>query len=166
MQRDFIETLTGGLVIIIASFLLVYAYMGSKHEDVEGYNLVLKFDRADGLVEGSDVKMSGIKIGKVVKLNLDPVSFMAISHIKVDHSIKLPTDSSASIISESLLGGKYLNVTPGGDDQILKEGEEIQYTQSSMILENLIGQLIFGNKKKDSSKNNDSEEKSEAEKAA
>lgn len=154
MREHLTETIIGGIVIVIAIFLLVYAYVSTQNDDQEGYNLIVKFDRADGLVEGSDVKVSGIRVGKVAKLTLDPIKYLAVAIMRIDPTVKLPVDTSASIVSESLLGGKYIALVPGGDDQMLKPDEDIKFAQSSIILENLIGHLIFSNKQEEESTKN------------
>lgn len=146
MRGNVLEILTGAVVLCIAGLILFYAYMGSKTHDSKGYPLVVKFSKVDGLVEGSDVKMGGIKIGYVDTLTMDTDTFEAVARIVLQDHIKLPRDSSAAIISESLLGGKYLSVTPGGDEENLEPGSEIVHAQSSVILESLIGQMVFNNK--------------------
>lgn len=149
MREHLTETIVGTLVIAVSALLLAYSYIATQHDDSVGYDIIVRFDRADGLVEGSDVKVSGIRVGNVSKLILDPVKFFAVATLRIDPSVKLPVDTSASIISESLLGGKYISLIPGGADETLKPGEDIRFTQSSIILENLIGQLIFSNKQKE-----------------
>ncbi len=149
MRGNLVETIAGGIVLIIACLVLVFAYKENSGQDVSGYNVTAKFDRVDGLAEGSDIKLSGIKIGKVTSLKIDPKIYMAVATLTISDNIKLPIDSSAAIISESLLGGKYLSITPGGEEDMLKEGDEIYNVQSSLILESLISQLIFKDKDKE-----------------
>lgn len=149
MRINIIETITGGIVIALSTALLGYAYISTKHKDQGGYRISARFHKADGLVDGSDVKIAGIRVGTVSKMTIDPTTYAAVVEMSIHHQIKLPTDTSASIISENLLGGKYLDLQPGGDEEMMKEGSEIENTQSSVILESLIGQFIFGNKDKD-----------------
>tara|TARA_R110002050_G_scaffold847_6_gene6021 strand:+ start:10319 stop:10777 length:459 start_codon:yes stop_codon:yes gene_type:complete len=149
MRGNLVETIAGGIVLIIACLVLVFAYKENSGQDVSGYNVTAKFDRVDGLAEGSDIKLSGIKIGKVTSLKIDPKIYMAVATLTISDNIKLPIDSSAAIISESLLGEKYLSITPGGEEDMLKEGDEIYNVQSSLILESLISQLIFKDKDKE-----------------
>ena len=149
MKGNALETIAGALVLGLAAIILAYAYLGQQTSDFKGYPLIVRFEKADGLVEGSDVKVSGIKIGYVETLSMDDITYQAVAKIMVRETVKLPTDTSAAIISESLLGGKYLSLTPGGDEENLEPGAEIGYAQSSVILENLIGQLVFNNKKED-----------------
>lgn len=157
MRVNVVETITGGIVVILSAILLVYAYNATQHNDQKGYKIRASFNKADGLVEGSDVKIGGIRVGTVSKMTIDPNTYAAIIEMSINPDIKLPTDTSAAIISESLLGGKYLDLQPGGDDEMMKEGSKIDQTQSSVILESLIGQFIFSNK--DKKENGDSSEK-------
>jgi phospholipid/cholesterol/gamma-HCH transport system substrate-binding protein len=148
MRENLLETIIGGIVIFIAALILGYAYVNTQDEDIDGYNLKASFDRADGVVEGSDVKVSGIKVGKVSSLALDSGTYSAVATLLIYRHVNLPVDTSAAIVSESLLGGKYISLSPGSDDKILKPNEQIHYTQSSIMLESLIGKLIFNNDEK------------------
>jgi len=143
MKKNLIETIMGAVVLIVAAFFLVFAYTTANIETVEGYKVVAKFDRVDGLNQGSDVRMSGIKVGTVLSQSLDTNDYLAVVTLSIENSVKLPVDTSASITSDSLLGTKYLNLSPGGSDQMLKPGEAIQHTQGSIDLFALIGQIIF-----------------------
>jgi phospholipid/cholesterol/gamma-HCH transport system substrate-binding protein len=143
MRHNLVETILGGVILVVAAGFLLWAYSRSNAGDPGGYTLIAKFDRADGLEVGSDVRISGIKIGRVLGTSLDPRSYRAEVRFSVRSDVELPRDSSAAIVSTSLLGGKYLSLLPGGDDALLSTGEEITLTQSSMNLEDLIGQYIF-----------------------
>jgi phospholipid/cholesterol/gamma-HCH transport system substrate-binding protein len=143
MSRNIIETLLGAVVLVVAVAFLAYAYTASDIGDRGGYQLVAKFDRVDGLEVGGDVRISGIRVGRVVSQRLDPVSYRAEVRFSVADGIEIPADSSAAIVSTSLLGGKYLALTPGADDEMLGQGGEITFTQSSISLEELIGQFVF-----------------------
>jgi phospholipid/cholesterol/gamma-HCH transport system substrate-binding protein len=143
MSRNLLETVLGALVLLVAAAFLAYAYGRSDVGDPGGYELVARFDRVDGLADGADVRISGIKVGTVLGQQLDPQSFRAVVRFSVASGIELPSDSSAAIVSEGLLGGKYISLAPGGEDRILGDGDAITLTQSSVVLENLIGQLIF-----------------------
>ncbi|MBL0942225.1 MAG: outer membrane lipid asymmetry maintenance protein MlaD [Alphaproteobacteria bacterium] len=145
MNHNIIETFVGAIVIIVAGFFLVFAY-SSSHIDTNGYSLNAKFDRIDGLNVGSDVRISGVKVGTVTHQSIDPTTFLATITFTVDPTLKLPKDTSAEIVSAGLLGGKYLALIPGGTDEFLSEGNEIIYTQASVSLEAMIGQLIFSKK--------------------
>ena len=144
MKNNTFEAIIGALVLILAIIFLFYSFSIANVGKVEGYELSADFDRIDGLVVGSDVRMSGIKIGTVIEENLDPNTYLAKIKIRINSSIKIPIDSSAQIISDGLLGNKFLSITPGGDPEFIEEGGKISLTQSSIILENLIAQFMFG----------------------
>ena len=146
MRRNLIETVLGGVVLLVAALFLVFAYSNASLRTVSGYELKAKFDRIDGLNQGSDVKVSGIKVGTIVGQEIDPQSFLAVIRFTVDPRIKLPVDSAAEVVSEGLLGSKYLSLVPGADAKILQPGQEIRFTQSPVNLESLIGQLLFSGK--------------------
>lgn len=146
MKNNTIETLTGAIVLAVATFFFVYAYQHSGSEKVDSFEYYATFDRVDGLVKGSDVRMSGVKVGTITALDIEKETYLANISFAIDKGIKLPKDTSAEVVSDGLLGGKYLALVPGGDEKYLVEGNTIIHTQSSVNLESLIGQLIFSNK--------------------
>jgi phospholipid/cholesterol/gamma-HCH transport system substrate-binding protein len=137
------ETIVGVIVLAMSIFFFNYVYSKSGWNVGDGYVLVAKFDRADGLSEGSDVKINGVKVGKIVGLEIDPASFLAVVKFYVPDNLKLPKDSSASVNSEGLLGGKYMAITPGGSEEIIGDGDEIENTSGPVDLESLLGKFIF-----------------------
>jgi phospholipid/cholesterol/gamma-HCH transport system substrate-binding protein len=143
MSRNVIETVMGAVVLVIAAVFLFFAYSTSQVRAVSGYDLTARFDRIEGIREGGDVRISGIKVGNIVSQTLDPTTFLAVVKMTIDPAIKLPSDSVAEILSSGLLGDKFLALVPGAADDILKPGGVIKFTQSPMSLENLIGQYIF-----------------------
>jgi phospholipid/cholesterol/gamma-HCH transport system substrate-binding protein len=143
MNGNLVETLIGAVVLVVAGFFLFFAYSTADVRSPDGYPLLAKFDRVDGLSVGSDVRMSGIKIGSVVSQELDKQTFVAVVRMNIDSDVELPTDTSAKIASEGLLGGNYLSLEPGADEAVLESGGEIRYTQGSIDLVSLIGQAIF-----------------------
>jgi phospholipid/cholesterol/gamma-HCH transport system substrate-binding protein len=143
MRGNVIETVMGAVVILVAGLFLVFAYNTSQRRAVSGYELSAEFSRIDGIRQGSDVRISGIKIGSVAAEELDPKTFLAVVRMSIDPSVKLPDDTVAEIISAGLLGDKYMSLVPGGSDVVIPPGGKIKYTQSSVSLESLIGQTIF-----------------------
>jgi phospholipid/cholesterol/gamma-HCH transport system substrate-binding protein len=143
MRGNVIETVMGAVVLVVAALFLVFAYKTSQLRAVSGYPLTADFARVDGIRAGSDVRISGVKIGSVVAEDLDPKTFLAIVRMTIDPSIQLPDDTVAEIISAGLLGDKYMSLVPGGSDKVIAPGGKITYTQSSVSLENLIGQMMF-----------------------
>ncbi|MFT6558717.1 MULTISPECIES: outer membrane lipid asymmetry maintenance protein MlaD [Sneathiella] len=144
MGNNIVETIIGGVVLAFATIFLVFAYRTADIGTTgNGLNLTARFDKVDGLQVGSDVRMSGIKVGTVVSQVLDTETFQAIIGISIRDEIALPEDTAAKVASESLLGGSYLDLEPGGAETVLQSGDEITYTQSSVSLMDLIGQAIF-----------------------
>jgi len=137
------ETLTGALVLMIALLFLAYAVAHSGRTAGSGYTLRARFDHIDGLAVGGDVRIAGVKVGTVTDEQIDPKTFSAIVSLTVRSDIQLPKDSAAAINSESLLGGKYISLSPGGDETDLKPDQTITITQSSVSLEELLGKFIF-----------------------
>ncbi|HTV89270.1 MAG TPA: outer membrane lipid asymmetry maintenance protein MlaD [Stellaceae bacterium] len=143
MRGNVIETVMGAVVLIVAGFFLYFAYNTSQLRSVSGYEVSADFSRVDGIHDGSDVRISGIKVGSVVSARLNPATFLATLNLSVAPDIKLPVDTVAEIVSSGLLGDKYISLVPGGSDKNIPPGGKIKYTQSSVNLENLIGQMIF-----------------------
>ena len=143
MRGNVIETVMGAVVIAVAALFMLFAYKTSQLRSVSGYEVTADFARVDGIRQGSDVRISGIKIGSVVAEVLDPKTFLANVRMSIDPSVQLPDDTVAEIISAGLLGDKYMSLVPGGSDKVIPPGGKITYTQSSVSLENLIGQMMF-----------------------
>lgn len=143
MQSNLVETLIGTLVVAVAAVFLFYGYTTSGMRSSSGYHVDTAFSSVDGLATGADVRLSGIKIGTVVKQSLDPETYQAVVTLDIAPDVKLPDDSSAKITSEGLLGGSYISVTPGGSEELLADGGEIMFTQGSVDLMSLIGQAVF-----------------------
>ncbi|ALN40958.1 outer membrane lipid asymmetry maintenance protein MlaD [Rickettsia rhipicephali] len=149
MQQNIIETIIGFVVLIIALLFLIFAYKtGSSITSSKGYQVTAHFQSAEGIVVGSDVMISGIKIGSVKKITLDPNSFYASVYLNINDDVKIPKDSKAQVVTSGLLGGKYISILPGNDDENLAANEEIKYTQSTINIESLINKIIssFGSK--------------------
>ncbi len=146
MKNSFLETIVGAVVITIAAVFFIYAYKTSgKTTGIAGYNVIAKFDHIDGISTGSDVRMSGIKIGTVADRKLDTKTFQAVVTLAISNPVRLPEDTNAKITSEGLLGGNYISLEPGGSEDFIKDGGEIEFTTSSIDLISLIGRAVFGN---------------------
>lgn len=144
MKQNIIETLVGFVVIITALVFLTFAYNIGHDSKPDGYySLKARFENSEGITSGSDVMISGIKIGFVDKLDLDKISFMANLTMRINKDIKLPKDSQAAITTSGFLGGKFIAIIPGGDDATLADNDQIKRTQSSVSIESLIGKLIY-----------------------
>lgn len=156
MKRSVIETVLGAMVLFIAAFFLIFSYKTANVSSVKGYDLVADFSSIGGLKAGDDVQISGVKIGSVSRVDLNPETFLARVTMTVSPSVKLPDDTAALISSESLLGGRYLALEPGASEEMLTAGGRVPFTQSPQNLEQLLGQFIFsmqGDKKDEKGQN-------------
>jgi phospholipid/cholesterol/gamma-HCH transport system substrate-binding protein len=143
MHRSVVETIIGAVVLAAAGLFLYFTY-STGYQRVEGYDVMAKFNRVDGVSVGSDVRLSGITVGRVVATQLDPATFLAIIHMHIDNKVKLPVDTAAKITSDGLLGGNYVALEPGGDEKIIADGGQITATQDPVNIVDLVGRFIFG----------------------
>lgn len=148
MKTNLLEVIMGAVVLVVCAVFVIFAYSTSQWKAVQGYEIIAKFDRIDGLTQGSDVRLSGVKVGTIKAIRLDPTTYQAVVHITLPPQVTLPKDSAAEITSESLLGGKFLALIPGGDDETIPEGGEITHTQAAVSLESLIGKFIYNAQEK------------------
>ncbi len=143
MSGNVIETVMGAVVLVVAALFLFFAYTSSQLHAVDGYSVTAQFTRIDGIRDGSDVRIAGVKVGSVTGETLDPKTYLATVKMSINPEYKLPEDTVAEIISSSLLGDKYMSLAPGGSDKEIPPGGQIKYTQATASLEDLIGQMIF-----------------------
>lgn len=142
MNRNILETALGAIVLVTAILFLALALNTANATRPSGYKIEAAFTKIDGINIGADVRVSGIKAGTVSDMKLDK-NYRAILTLDMDNSFKLPTDSAAVIASGGLLGDKFIALEPGGDEEMLKDGDMITITQSPPGLEQLLGQVIF-----------------------
>lgn len=143
MKRGAVETILGALVLAVAIGFVVF---GARTIDVQadsGYQLQARFLKVGGLERGSDVRISGVKIGSVVERTLDSESFEAIVVFTVREDVRLPADTEAGITAEGLLGGKYLRLFPGQSKETLSAGQDIARTRDYQALEDTVSEIIF-----------------------
>ena len=131
----------GAGVAMAGLTVLIVAYAGVGRSDVPGYELVARFDKADGLGLGSDVRLSGVGVGKVVGQTLD-ARFRAVITMRVAPGVTLPDDSAAAIQTDGLLGAKFIALQPGASDAALSAGAEFHFTQGSMNVEDLLELVV------------------------
>lgn len=137
------EAIVGLLVVILAVWFVMFAWDRTGGGERAGsIKVAALFPNASGVSQGTDVRISGLKVGSVTKLSLDPQSYQVKVEIALNPDVKLPADSSASVTSEGLLGSTFIAFTPGGSPTLLKSGDVITDTQGSMDLMALIGQFI------------------------
>jgi phospholipid/cholesterol/gamma-HCH transport system substrate-binding protein len=142
-RHSVVEVVIGAVVLLVAAGFLAYAIANSGRSTTSGYTLFARFDHIDGLGVGNDVRLAGVKVGSVSQERIDPHTFQAVVGFSIRDDIKLPKDTAAIITSESLLGGKYLSLQPGGEETTLQPGQTVTITQGSISLEELLGKFIF-----------------------
>ncbi len=141
--QELAETGMGAVVLIAAGVFFAYALgAGGKGLASSGYEVSAKFGQVGALEPGADIRLAGVKIGSVASITLDPKTFLAVAKLDVDPTIKLPSDSTAKITSDGLLGGQHVTIEPGGAPDDLKAGGEIQNTQGAVDLFGLVGQFL------------------------
>jgi phospholipid/cholesterol/gamma-HCH transport system substrate-binding protein len=107
------------------------------------YTLEARFSDVAGIRTRAKVNMAGVTVGRVTAINVDAEYAEAILTLEIDAGVRLPKDSGAAIQTEGILGGRYVALLPGVDDEYLAAGDTITYTQSAMVLENLIGDFLI-----------------------
>ncbi len=147
MSENLTETLIGALVLALAGafFLFAASSTGNGFGGQESYVLRARFDSIEGVGVGTDVRLAGVKIGRVAAVGLDRETYLAETTLAIDRSVAIPADSSAVIASEGLLGDNFVQIVPGGDDRMLKPGEEIEDTQGAVSIINLMLKFASGN---------------------
>ena len=144
MQQNIIETIIGSIIVLITILLLFFAYnRGEKEEDGNSYRLTAYFQNIESLAVGDPVKLSGIKIGEVREIILQPETYFAKITLTVAPNVEIPQDSRAIISTKGLLGGNYVRINPGASEENLTTGQQIKFTQSALNIEDLIGKLMY-----------------------
>lgn len=143
MGRNAIETVMGAAVLLVAALFVYFAYNTAQIKAVTGYELSARFFKVGGLSKGSDVRVSGIKVGTVTDSRLDPVTYDAVVTLSISPDVKLPVDTEATIASSGMLGDKYIMLLPGNDTAMLESGAAIARTKDYRSLEDQVGEIIF-----------------------
>lgn len=143
MNRSLVETFLGVMVVAVAVGFFIFALQATEVGAVDGYGLEARFLKVGGLEVGSDVRISGVKVGTVTDRRLDTESFEAVVLFTVSADLRLPTDTQAVVTSEGLLGNKYLRLIPGSATDIVARGGEITRTRDYRTLEDTVSEIIF-----------------------
>ena len=144
MRRKALETIIGAFVLLAAIGFVVYAFTASTVGKVDGYELQAVFGRADGVAPGTEVRLSGIKIGSVLDIQLDPETYEAIMRFNIRQSVQSPEGSSVKVLADGLLGDSYLSIEPGGGVEMLQPGTTIYNTQDPVNIVDLLARFAFG----------------------
>ncbi|MBY0431455.1 MAG: MlaD family protein [Rhodospirillales bacterium] len=129
------------MVLVVVALAIALAYGGGRQKAAEGYPVLARFNRADGLNLGSDVRMAGVSVGKVSVQQLDS-RFRAVVTLTIRPGIPLTRDTAAVIRTDGLLGAKYIELVPGGAEEDIRPGGEITYTQDAMVVQELLELIV------------------------
>ncbi|HEX7638119.1 MAG TPA: outer membrane lipid asymmetry maintenance protein MlaD [Burkholderiaceae bacterium] len=146
MAKKSTETLVGVFVllgILALVFLALRAANLASFSSVKTYEVRARFDNIGGLKVRAPVRSAGVSVGRVKSITLDKNTYQGLVTMEINQNVQFPVDSSAKILTAGLLGDQYVGIEPGADDKNLKNGDLIKQTQSAVVLENLIGQLIY-----------------------
>jgi len=146
MSKRGIETMVGLFVLLGlagALFLSLKAANLASFGERKGYTVSAKFDNIGGLKPRAPVRSAGVTVGRVKRIRLDAKTYQGVVTMEIDDDVRFPKDSSAKILTSGLLGDQYIGLEPGADEKELVAGDVIRQTQSAVVLENLIGQMIF-----------------------
>ena len=143
MQKNLVETLVGTGVLLVAAIFALYTFSATNSTSRSSYNLRAQFQSVQGIGVGTPVKISGIRIGTVKSIKLDPKSFQALVEMAINQEVQIPDDSIVTIGSEGLLGGNYVRLLVGGSDEALKNGDRFQYSQGAVDLSDLLGKVFM-----------------------
>ncbi len=145
MERNILETVLGAVVLLVAAGFLYLIYSETDiGASASGYPLELRFDSGGSTIVGTDVRIAGVKVGSVIDQRLDAAAYQAVVMIQVDNSVQLPTDTSAVVTSDGLLGDNYILLNIGGDVEMLKPNERIRRVQGAINLADLINKFVVG----------------------
>ncbi len=143
MAENALEVAVGAAVL--AGAVAFALYVGQRMDGPSGgYPLNASFAKTDGLAVGGEVRVSGVKVGSISEIALDPKTYRADVRMILRGDLQLPEDSSAKIASDGLLGGAYVSIEPGGDERLLASGGRIDHTQGSISILDLVGRAIYG----------------------
>ncbi len=145
-SKDEAYSIKIGMYAILVIAVLFAAYMirrdlTANQEKSSYYSINARFGRTDGLSIGNDVRLAGVNVGKVIDMKIDE-NYRVILTMEIKDGIQIPDDSSASIVSNGVLGGKYIELEPGGSEEYLEQGSEISFVRDAMVLEEVVDRII------------------------
>ena len=143
MKKNPIETILGFFVLIFSMFFLFFAFSRIDTKDIAGYTVKANFSKVGGLNAGSDVRIAGLKVGSVLKTELNQEDYTVDVYLNIDSDVGLPIDTVAAIADSGIMGDKYVRLEPGKAQAILKENDAISQTKSYKSLEDSVSEFIF-----------------------
>lgn len=145
MKNSALESILGFLVLCVAAYFIFFAYNNIKasNDSQNGYKVFARFRSTGGIEDGAPIKLSGIKVGYVVSQKIDPSTYQAVLTFKINSRIRIPEDSQAEILSDGLLGERYIRLTPGQSKKHMKPGETFLFVKNFISFEEMLSRFIF-----------------------
>ena len=144
MTRNNIDFIVGLFVVFAAVSVVFIALKAANltEVDTDGYSLQVRFENIGSLTENAPVKSGGVRVGRVGRISLDSDDYLARVEVNIEDNHKFPADSILAIVSSNLLGGQYVSIEAGADDEMLQDGDEVA-GESALVLEHLISQFLL-----------------------
>lgn len=153
MNKETTNILVGAAVVVVGVLAFFLSHRGGPTESTSGYSVTARFSAIDGVAPGTKLLLAGIPVGEVAEFDYELDSQRAVVLLTVQDGIEIPLDSVVLIVTDGLLGNKYLKIQPGGEEEMMQAGDEFEYVQDSIIFEEILEKVILNaeqqrNKKK------------------
>lgn len=143
MNKQSVNTLVGALVVLVGVAAFLLSQRGDNREAESGYNVKASFGSIDGVAKGTKILLTGIPVGEVADFFYNEERQRAVVTMTIRDGIQIPLDSVVMIVTDGLLGGKYLKIQAGGDIEMMKPGGQFDYTQDSIVFEEILEKVIL-----------------------
>ncbi len=145
ISRPDFETVIGAVALLVAALALWLVSAGGKAaQESNGYVLTARFDQVDGLTTGAPVYVAGIQVGSVLKIELAPGTLKPLVTMSIRRGLAIPTDSAALVMSDGVLGGKFVRIEAGSETEAMKPGDRFPTVQDSVIVEQILQKIVLG----------------------
>jgi phospholipid/cholesterol/gamma-HCH transport system substrate-binding protein len=141
-RRENWQTMVGALAMLLLAGFIYYAFAGKVTDDQSGYVVGARFKQVDGLNVGSPVLLAGVKVGEVTALSLERETLQPLVRFRISNTVRLPVDSAAYVMSDGVLGAKFVKIEPGLETRTMREGDRFEMVQNSVIVENLLERIV------------------------
>ncbi|MDH3702168.1 MAG: MlaD family protein [Alphaproteobacteria bacterium] len=143
MSKQTLHALVGAVIVVLGVVAIIVSQSGGRGTSSGGYELIGQFGATDGVAVGTKVLLVGIQIGEVTRQFYDRESQRAVLHFTIRSGMEIPIDSVALIVSDGMLGGKYIKIQPGGELEMMRAGETFEYVQDSIVFEEILEKVIL-----------------------
>jgi phospholipid/cholesterol/gamma-HCH transport system substrate-binding protein len=148
LSKQTSHTLLGGAVMLIGIIALVLSQGAALTKDGDGYELTARYGSIAGVGLGTKVLLTGIQVGEVVRRKYEPGQQRAVIVMNMRGDVEIPLDTVAMIVSDGLMGNKYIKLQPGGEVEMMRDGDEFEYVQDSIIFEEILEKVILNAEQK------------------